>query len=428
MVLPFTMLPEYLAINFVGSKVYICRTKHISLGNVAQLLSDKSFTKPASWWVKVKNFDEISKEIFVEILEYRTQHTPFSEAQLLYSAILETISFLKVRSLDTAHVMWQLKGAAENQVRKSSIESRFTFKEELPIYNEKSTEQTIEDENSIDTSVVVHEQTFTVPFKSLFFSFGCVKLLHKLKPLQQVQEIRIVNSDVRAEFDAVKNYFGKALNIKTATIHVKLSLKKGEIQWIEAHSKEIEKINAELIESVRFELVNSSIRKKVAIDIDKHLFTSDEFFDRLGLDKLGFNAFFEDDSALMNDILKVTDTKHYNNLRYLSSHQAHHILKLRFVLKPFSFIFLLEGEKNYHIIWETLDTAEATWHWPVEKNTQVLKLTLQKIEEIIQLVKVQGKTAYISSVGEPFRRIVHDYSNISEGFHKWKSELESYLN
>jgi uncharacterized protein (UPF0262 family) len=89
---------------------------------------------------------------------------------------------------------------------------------------------------------------------------------------------------------------------------------------------------------------------------------------------------------------------------------------------------LLEGERNYHIIWETFDTAEATWHWPIEKNTEVLKLTLKKIEEIIQTVKIQGKTVYISSVDVPFRRIIHDYSNITDGFYKWKSELESYLN
>jgi hypothetical protein len=104
-------------------------------------------------------------------------------------------------------------------------------------------------------------------------------------------------------------------------------------------------------------------------------------------------------------------------------------MKLRFVLKPtFSFIFLIEGERQYHIIWETLDSQEATYIWHVEpKDKALLRVTLRKIEDIINTIKVQGKTAYIQSSEDSYRRIRHDYSDLVEGFVKWKGEIESYL-
>jgi hypothetical protein len=417
------VLPLYLFVNFIGDKAYLCRRNYITIDSIAPIFHNKTFSKPASWLVKVKNFDAVNNELFVEIIEYKNAHSSFTEEQLSCNHLLEKIVNCKVRSLDTANIMWQLKGENEGENRRLKNKPDFTVQEALNAYSDNLGILI----NESLPNITYFPQTFSVPFRKVFFSFGCVKAMLKLQPFNKVEEIRIINPDIRPEFEAIKNYFGKALNLKTLNINVKLELKDGEIHSITAYCDEISKINAQLIESVRFELVQTGVRKKIAVDIDRNLFTADEFFDRLGMDKLGFNAFYDDSDAFMNDVLKVTNAKHYKNLVYLSAHHAHHILKLRFVLDPFSFIFLLEGERNYHIIWETFDTAEATWHWPVEKNMHLLKLTLQKIEEIIQLVKVQGKTAYIGTVDEPFRRIIHDYSEISVGFYKWKSELESYL-
>ena len=49
---------------------------------------------------------------------------------------------------------------------------------------------------------------------------------------------------------------------------------------------------------------------------------------------------------------------------------------MRFVLYPFSFVFLLEGEKKYHIVLETLDTREATYVWHLSKETPQFKTEL----------------------------------------------------
>jgi len=44
------------------------------------------------------------------------------------------------------------------------------------------------------------------------------------------------------------------------------------------------------------------------------------------------------------------------------------ILKLKFTLSPFSFIFLLKGKEQYPIVMETVDTGEATYIWHFEKR------------------------------------------------------------
>lgn len=181
------------------------------------------------------------------------------------------------------------------------------------------------------------------------------------------------------------------------------------------------------METVRFQFVKDAVKKKSKVETENTLLTMEEFFATLSNQHVKSSVFYEDEKALADDLLLITETKHYHHLRYLSAKHAHHIMRLRFVLKPFSFIFLLEGETHYHIVWETLHTEEATYVWPVEKDVAKLKLALKKVEEIIQLVKVQGKVAYLNAEVETYRRIFHQYKEGVKGFVKWKGELESSL-
>ncbi len=271
------------------------------------------------------------------------------------------------------------------------------------------------------------EQTFLVPIKNLQFHFGGVSCKKLIKELDKTVAITIINYDIREEFDAVKDYFSNALGTNNIHISVRIEVADGVPRKIEAHSPEIASINHSLIETVRFELVKDAVKKKVKIETEQTMLTMDEFFEAVTGKKVKSSAFYEDEKSLAEDLLAITETKHYNHLRALSAKHAHHIMRLRFVLKPFSFIFLIEGTVHYHIVWETLDTEEATYVWPVEKDVQKLKLALKKVEDIIQLVKVQGKVAYLSSSEETYRRIFHHYKDGIKGFVKWKGELESGL-
>ena len=88
---------------------------------------------------------------------------------------------------------------------------------------------------------------------------------------------------------------------------------------------------------------------------------------------------------------------------------------------------MIEGERYCHLIWETLDTEEATYIWPVEKDKAKLKEAVEKTGQIIQAIQTLGKKAYIASSKDNHRRILHHYNRGMEGFIKWKDELEGSL-
>jgi hypothetical protein len=269
-------------------------------------------------------------------------------------------------------------------------------------------------------------ETFQIPLKNVRFKLGGVSFDKKLKDYNQTIQFTIDNYDIREEFDAVKNYFANVLKTKKIEVTATIELTDNEITSKIARSPAIDKINKELIDNVKFEFVKAT-KKKLQVEIDKNLFTMEEYFETFGEENFESNTFYSDEKELFEDLLKITNTKHYKHLRFLSSKHRHQLMKLRFIHKPFSFIFLMEGDRNYHLIWETLDTEEATYVWHLGKNLQALKNGLRKIEDIINVIKVQGKTAYINSTEDTFRRIYHDYSEIVDGFVKWKGELESVL-
>jgi len=136
---------------------------------------------------------------------------------------------------------------------------------------------------------------------------------------------------------------------------------------------------------------------------------------------------FKSEQDLMDDILNIKDSKHYYQLKFLSSHHLSAVLKIRFVLKPFSFLFLLPSEKNYHIVWETLNSEEATYIWHFEKSMDALRKGLKEIETILNEIKATGKPDYLRKEHENFSQVIHDYADVKSGFTVWNGMLEEKL-
>lgn len=191
-----------------------------------------------------------------------------------------------------------------------------------------------------------------------------------------------------------------------------------------ALSSDLDKINREIIDSVRFKFVAKNILGKIPLPDGKNMLTVDQLQSGMGQDEL----LLKTEDELLQEIFKLQDVKHYDQLHYLAANHDRSLLKIRFVLMPFSFIFLLAGKQRYHIIWETLDTEEATYIWHIEKNKQILKNKLQSIDQDLSLVKTKGRQGFIETLPENFSRIIHDYSDKRKGFVLWKNQLEERLN
>ena len=179
-----------------------------------------------------------------------------------------------------------------------------------------------------------------------------------------------------------------------------------------------------MIDSVRFEFVKREIFKGKgrAMD-DQSIHTMDDLLSSYDEGK----NLFSSEAALFDDILNIKNSKHYLQLKYLSSKHEASVLKLRFVLQPFSFLFLLAGEKKYHIIWETLDSEEATYIWHTDKTKDSLRVTHGEIEGILKDIKQNGRQTFLEKENTNFSRVVHDYSDPKKGFVAWKGLLEEKL-
>ena len=270
-------------------------------------------------------------------------------------------------------------------------------------------------------------ENFQFLIKDLRFHYGGVSFRHLVPSLGKRIEFTIINYTLREEFDAVKNYFANVFDSKRIEVKAIIQTVDGTPRVVEAFSPQINRIDGQLLQSVKLELVKELVKKRTRIETKKPVITLEEFFEAMAGEEVKASAFYPSEKELADDFFKVWQTRHYHQLQYLSGRHAYKIMRLRFILKPFSFLFLLEGEKQNYIVWETLDTEEATYLWPVAKDYRRLKENLEKIGEIISLIQTQGKMAYRTCSEEACHRVLHIYNKGMEGFIKWKDELESLL-
>ena len=91
------------------------------------------------------------------------------------------------------------------------------------------------------------------------------------------------------------------------------------------------------------------------------------------------------------------------------------------------FLFLLAGDKKYHLVWETLNSEEATYIWYFEKSMDALRQGLKEIELILNEIKATSKQDYLRKEHDNFSRVIHDYADVKSGFIAWKGMLEEKL-
>ncbi|TDH26793.1 hypothetical protein EXU57_08250 [Segetibacter sp. 3557_3] len=267
-------------------------------------------------------------------------------------------------------------------------------------------------------------KTMKVPFDALSFQSAQVSFAIFIEELQKEVKFTIANPNVREEFEAIKQYFANVFKKKLVTVTINIRYHETEIISTRASSDDIDKIDQSLIESVRFEFVKREVfSPKVRQDLPL-LYTAGNIIGRHAVDAAGL---YPSDQALINDLLSIKGSKHYDHLQYLSSQHLSSILKVRFILEPFSFLFLLQGDTQYHMVWETLNTAEATYIWHFEKSIGALRNGLTEIEAILQEIKRTGKQDYLRKEQLNLSRVIHDYNDPKKGFVQWKAALEQKL-
>ena len=190
-----------------------------------------------------------------------------------------------------------------------------------------------------------------------------------------------------------------------------------------ATSTDLERINNEIVESVKFSFILKDILGKPKMDAKSNLLDIAQIQDS----RQGEPSLYESGNELLADILKGKNFKHRQQLMYLAQRHDSPTLKIRFVLSPFSFVFLLAGEEQFHIVLETLDTEEATYIWHIPNDIEMLKIKLKEIDQQLSIIKNNGRQVLLETQPENFNRILHDYSDDKKGFIVWKGVLEAFM-
>lgn len=153
-------------------------------------------------------------------------------------------------------------------------------------------------------------------------------------------------------------------------------------------------------------------------------------------DDIEGNVFNQTEKDILNFFLEKKGVRNKKQLAYLSGKKQSENHKLRYTLNPnFGFLFLVEGEKNNHFIWELLN-SNATYIWSIEKSEREVELQFKRIEDIVNTVRTSGRENYKSAYRNNhqdndlvFRVISHENidSNLIDEFPKWKNKLNEQL-
>ncbi|MDN3672087.1 DEAD/DEAH box helicase family protein [Flavobacterium branchiarum] len=265
---------------------------------------------------------------------------------------------------------------------------------------------------------LVIEKKIKIAIEALDFRYGNVGFAYIDKESNQRFDFEIENEEIRPEYEVLKPYFIKILKSKSIFITIYAEIENGVILSQLATSSDIENIDKEIVESVKFQFLNKSFIGQIPIS-KQNILTTNELPKN--------QTFYTDAESILNDLLKGKHYKHSQHIQFLADKHERNVMKLRFVLQPFSFVFLLEGTQNYHIILETLDTEEATYIWHTDKGKSVLIDTIKQIDKDLNIIREKGRQAYLETNPQNFSRVVHDYSDYNKGFSIWKGQLEEQM-
>jgi hypothetical protein len=268
-------------------------------------------------------------------------------------------------------------------------------------------------------------KTMKVPFDKLTFLNAEVSFSIFIEELGHEVKFTIANPDIRAEFEAIKEYFKKVLKKKAIVTNIEIRYNGKELLSAKATSEDIDRINQNIIDNIRFEFVKRRFFTSKGKDDSRPVVNTIDTL--INKNQLGAGKLYQSDQQLIDDLLAIKNSKHYHHLQFLSSKHLSSVLKVRFILEPFSFLFLLSGDNRYHIVWETLNSEEATYVWHFEKSFEALRTGLKEIEVIIQEIKGTSKQEYLKKEHNNFSRIIHDYTDNKKSFIQWKDSLEEKL-
>ncbi|MBI1227611.1 MAG: hypothetical protein GC192_20425 [Bacteroidetes bacterium] len=407
-----------LIINFESDRAYLTEGKFLMFKQLNLPSTIVKFQNPASLKVRVLKYLRDEKRLFVEILSYSNRSNQFLPSQIINHNSLAEINEITLKNQNTMKLL--------------AIYTPNQSYREIKSVDEKAPEREVNRNSYIETpriertpQKIIKNEILHIPIEEVRFHDGYVSINAFMSVLRKNLELKILNVFIRKEFDSIKNYIAKVLKVKKFKFEIKIHLTDNKIDEIQANCFEVSQINQSILEDVKFEFIKIVTKSDSEIEVKPYTF--DELMEVAIGSNIDSKIFYKNEQEFINDLLKNIDAKHYNSLLFLSGIHSFLIMKLKFFLKPFSYIFFVEAEHDYYFIWETYNTEEATYIWRINKGKHQLENAVNYINDEIKNIKINGKRLFLKLADENFTRIYHDYSDANIGFLKWKNELEGFL-
>jgi hypothetical protein len=280
---------------------------------------------------------------------------------------------------------------------------------------------------------IIHKDSASIRYEDAEFFDNHITFRHRFHWHNQQVRFKIDNAWLKKEYDYIRFYFARAMdNNPSFEVVVEVTITDGIVTEAKARSNEIDKIDAQVIDSIKYHRVMNlvkapSMRKK------RSLFTAKDIFENFEKENAG-NLFKQTEEELLQYLLANRVVRNEQQLKCLSAELHSRAQKLRFTLNPFfGFVFYLEGRSNHFFCWELLD-SHATYLWSFPRGTESADTLYFIVEEQISIIETVKREQYRKMQKEKpsldFRFIPLEHTQVNESaqsFDNWKAKLDRVL-
>lgn len=269
----------------------------------------------------------------------------------------------------------------------------------------------------------------------LKFVQGGVTTWVDLPALSEPVEIRIENPHIIPQFEFIKSYFFKSLGRKKIQVDIDLCIHGSQVHELKAQSKIIDRINEEMVSTLKISRVLGLQKSPKVVVVDKHLFTADEIFDQY-YDEPDANLFQQNPLDVLRNLAEQGVVRNRKQLEYLAVRKHRDSQKIFITLSPnFGFLFIASSSGKNHFIWELIN-SHATYLWSFSRSADSLENQIKTVERIIGMIRAQGRDYYRNEYQMNFVHVPYDFNivihrhadkGIVDPFPGWKHRLEELL-
>jgi hypothetical protein len=402
-------------LRMTNDGVYINNYEKVPYKQTNLPIQHFSFIKDVLWKVAVKMSEHNGKSALqIEVLDYDINNWAVLGKQTLKEEIpfmvflpFEYKKFNKIVACQRSGIMRSLckdhplgsKNPIHLSIKPPESDSMYTTEKQLErkLKQNEWINQSAKPLEPYQLPLETKEIIINQRFSDSTIQNGLIEFKRHLPQPNQEITISINNEFLKKEYDLLKAYITKRLGKKTFTVKIIIQLRSNELVSFAASSDDIDKINETFIEEIRHSHTHL-VRKIVADNKEKKLYTVEEVFDKL--ETIPGNIFKSD----INDIIRIlTDEyKHRNSqqILFLAEQHCTDLEKVHLTLKPFfGFLFYIETQRHCNYIWELLD-SHATYIWSFDKAQFSQSTALAKTKFFVNEIQEKGRNEFKRNYNE----------------------------